>query len=115
QAELVGNVAQPAQVSLGRGPYAAFALDRFDHDRGGLLADRGAHLVQIAEGDMIEAVHWWAETLEVGLIARGGQSRKGAAVERAMTTDHAVALGMAVLGLVFAGDLDRQLARFGAG
>ena len=36
-------------------------------------------------------------------------------MERAMTTDHAIALGMAGLGLVLPGDLDRQLARFGAG
>src|SRR6202030_2570098 len=44
QAELVGNVAQPAQVSLGRGPYAPFALNRLDHYRCGLPAERGAPL-----------------------------------------------------------------------
>ena len=90
-------------------------MDRLDHYRGGLLADRGAHLVQIAEGDVVEAFHRRTETLEVGLIARGGQGRKGSPMERAMTTDHAIALGMAGLGLVLPGDLDRQLARFGAG
>src|SRR2546430_15939 len=57
QPELVADVAQPPQV-IGRGrPHAAFALHRLDQDRRGLVGDRGTHLVQIVEGDMVEPVH----------------------------------------------------------
>ena len=115
QAELVGNLAQPFKVSGRRGTHAAFTLDRLDKDRRGLLADRRAHLVQIAEGDVIEAVHRRSETLEIGLVARRGQGRQGTAVERALAGDNAIALGMTRLGLVFAGDLNCQLAGFRPG
>src|SRR5262249_59509046 len=81
QAELVGNLTQPLQIPSRSGAHAAFSLDRLDKDRRGLLADRCAHLVQIAKGDVIEALHRRPETLEIGLVARRSQGRQGAAVE----------------------------------
>ena len=64
---------------------------------------------------MVEAFHRRSETLEIGLVARRGEGRQRAAVKRALAGDDAIALGVTGLGLVFARDLDRQLAGFGAG
>src|SRR6266481_3334883 len=86
-----------------------------DHDRRRLLADRGPHLVQIAESDVVKPIHRRPEAFEVGLVSRRGQCREGAAMERAVTPDDAIALGMAGFGLVFARDLDRELAGLGSG
>ncbi len=113
QAELVGNLAQPSEIARRGGAHPAFALDRFDKDRRRLRADRRAHFVQIAKGNVVEAVHRRPETFEVGLVPRRGEGRQGTAVERAFAGDNAVALRMAVVRLVLAGDLERQLARLG--
>ena len=45
----------------------------------------------------------------------GGERRQRAAVERAFEGDDAIALGMALGGVIFARDLDRAFHRLGAG
>ena len=115
QAELVGDRPQPLEIAVGCRAHAAFALDRLHEDRRRLLADRGPHLVQIAEGDMVEAFENRPKTFEVSLVSGRGEGREGAPVERAVAADDAVALGVPGCGLIFARDLDRQLARLGAG
>ena len=115
QAELVGDLAQPLEIAGRSRAHAAFALDRLDKNRRRLFADRRAHLVQIAEGDVVEAVHRRSETLQISLVARRGERRQGAAVERTLAGDDAPAFGMTGLGLVLARDLERQLARLGPG
>ena len=64
---------------------------------------------------MIEAVDLRAKTVEIFLLAGGGERRQGAAVERAFEGDDAVALRRAARRLVFARHLDRAFHRLGAG
>ena len=78
-----------------------------------MFGDRGAHLVQIVEGDVVEAFHDRAEALEISLGACRGQGGEAAAVERAVAADHPIALRVADMRLVLAGDLDRQLDGLG--
>ena len=115
QIELVGNLAQSFEIARRRGAHPALTLDRLDKDRRRLLADRGAHLVQIAKGDVVEALHRRSEAFEIGLVPCRREGRQGTAVERALAANDAIALGMTGLGLVFARDLDCQLARLGPG
>jgi hypothetical protein len=115
QIVLVGDLAQPAQIALRGRPDAALALHRLDDDRGGILADHRPHLVEIAEGDMVEARQVGAKAIEVFLVAGGGERRQRPAVERAGAGDDPMFFGMAGLILVLADHLDRQLHRLGAG
>ena len=62
--------------------------------------DRVAHLVQVAERHLVEAVDRRPEALEVLGVAGGGDGRQGAAVEGALEGDHAVALGLAGIDIV---------------
>ncbi len=105
QPELVADRPQPLQIIGRGGAHAAFALHRLDEDRRGLVGDRGAHLVEIVESDVVEPVHRRPEALQVGLGPGRGERRKAAPVERPVAADHPVALGMAGLALVFARDL----------
>src|SRR6516225_5932407 len=115
EAEFVADLAQPLEVAGRRGTYAALALDRLNKDCRRFLANRGAHLIQIAKGDVVETFHRRTEALEVGLVAGGGQGRKGAAVKRALAGDNAPAFGVTGLRLVLARDLERELAGLGPG
>src|SRR5215469_8247973 len=111
QAELVGDGAETAQIIDRPGPDAALALDRLDQDRRRLLSDGGAQLVQIAEGDMVEAFDVRSVALEIFGIARRRQGRERAAMEGAAAGDDPVTLGIAGVVMVFADDLQRQLNR----
>ena len=115
QAELVADRTQAPEIALRRASKPALALHRLDQDAGGLLADLGTHLVEIAEGDMVEARRGRAESLEILLVAGSGERRERAPVEGAGTGDEPGFLGMAGLGLVFARHLDGAFHRLGAG
>src|SRR4029079_1654294 len=44
--------------------YTALALHRLDDNAGGLRRDGGFQRLEVAERNLIEAVHGWAETVE---------------------------------------------------
>src|SRR5262249_14162211 len=67
------------------------------------------------EGYLIEAVDDGIETLEMLLLAAGGDGGKGAAVERALDGDDAIALWRAVLVVILAGHLEAAFDGLGAG
>ncbi len=115
QAEFVADLAEALQELDIGGAHAAFALHRLDQDRGRLRPDLGAHLVEVAEGAMVEAVDIGRIALEVFLIAGGREGRERAAMERAFEADHAVALRIAEIVLVFADQLQAAFDRLGAG
>src|SRR5260370_40592576 len=82
QAKLVGDVAKPAQIALWRISHATLALDRLDHDRRRLFADRGPPLRQNAEGAVVKTAHRPGPALLGGprsppapYIARAGPAR----------------------------------------
>src|SRR5207244_313210 len=77
------------------GAHAALALHRLDQDRRGLVGDPGAHLVEVAEGDVVEPVGHRRGPAEVLLVARRGKRRQRPRVERALAADDAVAGGVA--------------------
>ena len=64
---------------------------------------------------LVEAVHRRAKAFEIFGGAGGSQRRQRAAVEGAFEGDDAIALGMALGGVIFARDLDGAFHRLGAG
>ena len=105
-------VAQPAhglQVLGCRGVHAAFALHRFEHHRGDAIVERVRERVDVLELHLPEAARKRLERLLLLRLARGGERRERAAVERAVRGDHVVPLGTAVALPVAAGELDRAL------
>ena len=107
-------------VDRGEGPYL-YATDGrkfLDFTSGIAVTGLGhchPHLVQIAEGDVVKTLHRRAEALEVSFVSGGGECSQSTAVERAVAADDAIALGMTCFGLVFARDLEGQLASLGTG
>ena len=115
QAVLVAQRAQRSEERRLDDAHAAFAHQRLDQDRGGLGPDGALDRFQIAERHMIEAVDLRAKTVEIFLLAGGGERRQRAAVEGTLECDDAIALGLAARRLVFARHLDRAFHRLGAG
>ena len=115
QAVVVAELAQRPEEGMRRGAHAAFALHRLDQDAGGVRADRLLDGLEIAERHLVEAIHRRPEAFEIFRRAGRGQRRQRAAVKRAFEGDDAVALGMALGGVIFARDLDRAFHRLGAG
>ena len=101
--------------AFGAGAHAALALHRLDQDAGGVRTDRLLDRFEIAMRHLVEAVQRRPETFEIFCRAGRGQRAQGAAVERALEGDEAIALGMALGGVIAARDLDRAFHRFGAG
>ena len=112
---LVAEFAQAAQAFSGHDADAALALDRLDHDRGGLRPDCGQQRVMVAESDLIEPLDFRTESFEIFLLSAGGDRRQSTAVERALEGDDAEAFGVAADGLVFARHFNRAFIRLGAG
>ena len=71
--------------------------------------------LEVAERNLVEAFHGRTEAVEMLLVLGRRERRQGPAVERALEADDAVALGMAVGGLVLAHHLDDAFHRLGAG
>jgi hypothetical protein len=94
QAELVRHLAQSAQVLGLSGHNAALALDRFHQEGRGLRRDRRAQLVEVGEGDVVEAFEQGLEPLGVLLLPAGRNGRHGAAVEGVVAGDDPVAAGV---------------------
>ena len=65
--------------------------------------------------DLVEAIQRRTETFQIFGRAGRRQRAQRAAVERALEGDDAIALGMALGGVIAARDLDRAFHRFGAG
>ena len=76
--------------------YAAFRLDRLDHDRAGLRTDRPIDGGEIADIDLIEALDHRPEAVEIFLLAAGRERRERAAVKRALEGENAKSLGRAL-------------------
>ena len=113
QAVLVGHFPAADQI-LGRGRVdAAFALQRLDQNRRGAVGHRRARLVHVAEGDMVEAVHRRAETVQQLVLAGGGDGGQGAAVEAGGAGDDPEALAASRTVLKPARHLQARLDRFG--
>ncbi len=115
EAVLVAERPQGAQPLVRDHPQAALALDRLDHQGGGLGRDRGLQGLQVAERHLVEAVHLRAEAVDVLLLAAGRDGGERPAVERTLEGDDPVALRMAAGGVVLAGHLDAGLVGLGTG
>jgi hypothetical protein len=95
--------------------HAAFAHDRLDQDRRGLIGDRALGRLKVGKRHLVEAVDHRTEAVEILFLTAGGQRRQRPAVESALESDDAIALGMAARGVVFARGLDGAFHGFGAG
>ncbi len=113
QPALVAERAQAPQALRRHRAQTALALDRLNHDRGRLIGDRGLERRMVAERDLVEAVDLGPEAFDVFLLAAGRDRRQRAAVEGALEGDDAVALGMALRGMVFPRHLDGGLVGLG--
>ena len=72
-------------------------------------------LVEIVEGHQVEALRHWAEALVELLLAGRGDGSERAAVEAALDRDDAEALRLALVGIMFADELDAAFDRLEAG
>src|SRR3546814_13657814 len=89
--------------------HAALALHRLDQDRRGVVGDGGAHFVEVAEGNVAEALDAWAETFAIGLLVGRRQHAEGTAVEGMRHADDAVAVRLAVGEVAAALDIGGHL------
>ena len=110
----VADLAQAPQERAGNEPDPAFALDRLDHDGAGSRPDRSLDRREVGERDLVEAVDLGAEALKIFGLAAGGDHRERPAVESALESDRAIALGMAIDRLAPARHLHRRFVGFGA-
>ena len=95
QALLVAERAEVAEELRRRHADTALALQRLDHDAGGLGRDGALDRGDVAERNLVEALHRRPEAVEMLLVLGGRERRQRPAVERAFERDDAVALGMA--------------------
>ena len=105
----VAELAQPAQVALGRQVDAAFALHRLDDERRGLVVDRALGGDEVAEGHEHGLGQQRAVRVAVLGLADHRERAERAAVERALGGDELAPAGGAVR------ELERALDRLGAG
>ncbi len=114
-AVLVADAAQAAQEFVRHGTDAAFALDRFNQDRRGLLGDGTFDLFQIEMLHLIKTFDLGTETFEIFFLAPGSDGRQRAAVEGAFEGNDVEALRAAGHILIAPRHLDRAFHRLGAG
>ena len=112
KAMLVAQIAQPAQKVLVNDPDAAFALDRFDHNRRGLVRDGGLNSREITDGKAIETRSFRAEPLQMLRISGSCYGGQCAAVETPFEGDDARSLRVAIGEVIASRQLDRALAGF---
>ena len=108
-ADLVAQLADPAEVLVARRVHATLALDRLDQHGGDRTVDRGPHRIEVAPRHVTEPFGHRLERLVFGRLAGGRERRQGASVEAAERADHRVTAPATVL----AGQLDRALDRLG--
>ena len=112
---VVAQLAQRPEEGMRRRADAALTLQRLDQDAGGGRTDGFFHGFDVAERDLIEAVERRAEAFEIFRSTRRGQCRQRATMKRALKSDDAEFLRMALGRMVATRDLDRTLHRFSAG
>ena len=78
---LIANLAQAEQILRRSGCDTAFALNRFDQDRGSFRANRGAHRFQVIEGHLPKACHHRLKTFLYFFLPGRGDPREGSPVE----------------------------------
>ena len=115
QAVVVAQLAQGAQERVRHHAHAALADDRLDEDAGGLAARSPSSQPRDRRRHLVETVDRRPEAVEIFFVSGGGNRRQRAAVERAFEGDDAIALRLALAGLIMARHLDRALDRLGAG
>jgi hypothetical protein len=112
----VTQLAQPAQVAVGRNVHAAFSLDGLDDEGGGVRVDRALCGREIAERDH----HLFRQQVAIGVAMLGladhGERAQRPAVERALGGDELAPTGRAVRELQCAFDrlgarVDEEAAR----
>ena len=111
------ELADAAQVAVGRDDHAALALDRLDQHGDGVLVDGRLEGRQVAVRDDDEAGRERAEAVARVRVVGEADDGGGAAVEVAGGDDDLGLVGGDALDLVapLAGDLDRGLDGLGAG
>ena len=114
QAVPVADRAQALEESRRHHMDAAFALDRLDHDRRGLVRDGLLHQIEIAGSDGVEP-HVRPQPLHVFRVASGEGARQRAAVKGALERDDAIAFGMAGNVVVTPRHLEGAFAGFHPG
>ena len=115
RAEFIGRLADTAKIVIMRVTGTTLALHRLDHHRRDMIAKRGAKLVQIAEGNMVEPVWHRTETRAIRRLVGGGKHAKCPSVKRAGGAQDGGALGLAALIGGAARHLDGGFIRLGAG
>src|SRR5262249_35853500 len=114
EVEPVADLAQTAQEGWRYDSHPALALDRLDQDRACLRPDRRLYRLEIGQRDLVEAVDFLTEAVEIFSLAASRDHGQRPAMERAFEGERAVALGMAVDGLAPARHLDRRFVGLGA-
>jgi hypothetical protein len=116
-AGLGADVADLAQVSRSRDDHAGLALDGLDQEGDGVLVDRFAQGVGVAEADDLESRSVGAVVVVGQWVGRESHQGDGAAVEAVGAGDDLGPVGRDPLDLVapLAGGLDGGLDRLGAG
>ena len=100
--------ARGREVAVRRHDDAGLALDRLEHDRGGLVGDRGGQRVGVAVRHEGDVAGQRLERLAVGRLGGERERAHGAAVEAALGGDDVGAAGAP-------GELERGLVGLGAG
>jgi hypothetical protein len=111
EAMLVAQLAQTLQALRRHRTDTALALDRLNEDGARLGANGFLQSLMIAERHLIKAFDLGAETVEIFLLATGGNGRQRAAMESAFKSDDAEFFRMAVRRLLFARHFDRAFHR----
>ena len=111
QVVLIGQPAEPLEEAFRRNPDASFALDRLDHDRGGLIVDERLDGGQVSMRSVDEAGHQRPEAFVILRLRRGCRRAERPPVKSALECDNLVT----VLGRVQADQLDGRFIGLGAG
>ena len=115
RAGFITQIAQPLEALIGHGANAAFALNRFDHDRGHFGIARGLlQGLMIAKFQLNETGQQRAKTLDHFFGVHRRNRRRGPAVERTAKGDDLDALGLALFVPVLAHHFHDQLTAFRA-
>ena len=113
QVPVVAQRTHPQHKGGVQGHHAPLALDQLQHDGAGVLVHQLGQGVQVPGGRIEEAVVEGPEKLMEPVLAGGGQSGQGAAMEAVLQGDDLVPAGAVTVKAVFARSLDGALVGLG--